>query len=223
VYHAFTLLWYIITIMERWLIQTRNSTKAARCLVIRESVFNNSSAGNVLAVVQLGIKTHIRVSDNCVNLINSSSPSICPRRPLCQSSQSFSFFFDPLCLFLSFSVREESADRSIATSWTGTSQEKRARAKRGKKEKVKMRTREEHCHWPMRVSPLYTQWRRLFISRSPHSWKLHRRASTTTCAYKRHQLPSLSHPSSSSREIEEDSRKRRGRRSSTVWHSAQIQ
>lgn len=47
----------------------------------RESVFNNS-AGNVLAVVQLGIKTHIRVLDNCVNLVNSSSPSICPRRLL---------------------------------------------------------------------------------------------------------------------------------------------
>lgn len=79
-YCAFTVIYHYHN--GALVVSNYNSTKTAPCFVIRESVFNNSSAGNVLTVVQFGIKTHIRVPDNCVNLVNSSSPSICPRRPL---------------------------------------------------------------------------------------------------------------------------------------------
>lgn len=108
-----------------------------------------------------------------INLSASATPLEWPE---------FLFFLSvPLCLSLSLplyaknqqTVQSRPAGPAQARHcvWSRRDSRERTRAKRGKKEKAKMctRTREKHRHWPVRVSPLYTQWHRLFISRSPHS------------------------------------------------------
>lgn len=105
-----------------------------------------------------------------INLSASATPLEWP--------ESSSFFFPPLPLFSLCTKNQQTVQSRPAglaqarhCAWSRRDSRERAPAKRGKKEKAKTctRTREDPCHWPASVSPLYTQWHRLFISRSPHS------------------------------------------------------